>query len=127
MKRQHPHIVVIGAGVGGLSAAALLSQAGYRVTVLEAQTYPGGCAGTFYHKGFRFDAGATTAGGFQPNGPHTLIGEKLGIEWPVHARKSRGRCICRSDGLMLAMIAQTCCVIFRKARRFGTINRLLRT
>ena len=36
------HIVVIGAGVGGLTAAALLLKAGQRVTVLEAQAYPGG-------------------------------------------------------------------------------------
>lgn len=77
-------VVIIGAGVGGLTAAALMAHAGHDVTVLEAQTYPGGCAGTFVHKGYRFDAGATVAGGFQPNGPHYLIGERLGIDWHVH-------------------------------------------
>ncbi|MBI5929009.1 MAG: FAD-dependent oxidoreductase [Chloroflexi bacterium] len=77
-------IVIIGAGVGGLTTAALLAQAGYTVTVLEGQTYPGGCAGTFYHQGYRFDAGATLAGGFQPGGPHAIVGEQLGIEWPIH-------------------------------------------
>lgn len=77
------HVVVVGAGVGGLTAAALLAQAGCRVTVLEAGTYPGGSAGTFYHRGYRFDAGATLAGGFQPNGPHAIVGERLGINWPV--------------------------------------------
>ncbi|NDJ62424.1 MAG: FAD-dependent oxidoreductase [Chloroflexi bacterium] len=76
-------VVVIGAGVAGLTSAALLAQAGYEVTVLEAQTYPGGCAGTFYHKKYRFEAGATVAGGFQPNGPHALIGDLLDIDWPV--------------------------------------------
>ena len=35
---------------------------GFPVTVLEAHIYAGGCAGTFYHQGFRFDAGATLAG-----------------------------------------------------------------
>ncbi|MFW5748256.1 MAG: phytoene desaturase family protein [Chloroflexota bacterium] len=76
-------IIVIGAGVGGLTAAALLQQAGYDVTVLEAQTYPGGCASTYVHKGFRFESGATVVGGFQPGGPHAIIGDVLGIEWPV--------------------------------------------
>ncbi len=76
-------IVVIGAGVGGLTAAALLLKAGHAVTVLEAGTYPGGCAGTFFHKGYRFDAGATLAGGFDPTGPHTRVAEILGLEWPV--------------------------------------------
>ena len=79
-----PHIVVIGAGVGGLTTAGLLAKAGYKVTVVEANTYPGGSAGTFFHKGYRFDAGATVAGGFQPNGPHALSGEMLGIDWHVH-------------------------------------------
>lgn len=77
------HIIIIGAGIGGLSAAALLANAGYHVTVFESQAYPGGCAGTFNHAGYRFDAGATVAGGFQSNGPHGLLGQQLGIEWPI--------------------------------------------
>ena len=78
-----PQIVVIGAGVGGLTAAALLLRAGHRVTVLEAHVYPGGSAGTFYHQKFRFDAGATLAGGFSPGGPHARVAEILGLEWPI--------------------------------------------
>ena len=78
-----PQTVVIGAGVGGLTAAALLLRAGQRVTVLEAHVYPGGSAGTFFHKGYRFDAGATLAGGFAPGGPHARLAEVLGLEWPV--------------------------------------------
>ena len=35
-------IVVIGAGVGGLTAAALLSKAGYSVCVLEKEPHAGG-------------------------------------------------------------------------------------
>ena len=82
MARQ-PHTVIIGAGVGGLTAGALLLKAGHRITVLEAHVYPGGCAGTFYHKGYRFDAGATLAGGFSPGGPHARIAELLDLTWPV--------------------------------------------
>lgn len=81
--KQTPHVVVIGAGIGGLTTAVLLLQAGYKVTVLEAHIYPGGCAGTFYHQKFRFDVGATLAGGFSPGGPHARLAEMLGIEWPV--------------------------------------------
>ena len=79
-------IVVIGAGIGGLTTAALLARAGLPVTVLEAHVYPGGCAGTFYHKGYRFDAGATLAGGFYPGGPMDLVARAVGIDaWPAHA------------------------------------------
>jgi C-3',4' desaturase CrtD len=79
------NVVVIGAGVGGLSAAALLARRGLDVTVLEAHVYPGGCAGTFYHQGYRFEAGATLAGGFYPGGPMDVLAQTVGIDaWPAH-------------------------------------------
>ncbi len=76
-------IIVIGAGIGGLTTAALLAKAGLDVTLLEAHVYPGGCAGTFYHQGYRFDAGATLAAGFGAGGGMTRLAEALGITWPV--------------------------------------------
>lgn len=83
MTQRTSHVVVIGAGIGGLTAGALLLQAGYKVTVLEAHVYAGGSAGTFFHKGYRFDAGATLAGGFAPGGPHYRVAEILDLEWPI--------------------------------------------
>ena len=77
-------IVVIGGGVGGLTTAALLARAGLDVILLEAHVYAGGCAGTFFHKGYRFDAGATLPAGFYPGGPMDLIARAVGIDrWPV--------------------------------------------
>ena len=83
-------IVIVGAGVGGLTTAAVLARAGLDVTVLEAHIYPGGCAGTFFHKGYRFEAGATLAGGFAPGGPMALVAQAAGIPaWPVRAEDDR--------------------------------------
>jgi C-3',4' desaturase CrtD len=77
-------VVVIGAGIGGLTTAAALARAGLPVTVLEAHIYPGGCAGTFYHQGYRFDAGATLAGGFYSGGPFDVVAQTVGIaHWPA--------------------------------------------
>lgn len=78
-------IMVIGAGVGGLTAAALLARRGFEVTVLEAHVEPGGCAATFFHKDYRFDVGATLVGGFHPGGPHQIVGEQLGLTWPIRS------------------------------------------
>ena len=44
-------IVVIGAGIGGLTSAALLAKEGLDVTVLEAHDAPVGYASTFYYQG----------------------------------------------------------------------------
>jgi phytoene desaturase len=53
------HVVVVGAGLGGLSAALRLAGAGRRVTVLERAAQPGGRAGLLELDGYRFDTGPT--------------------------------------------------------------------
>lgn len=52
-------VVVVGAGLGGLSAACHLAGAGQDVTVVEAAPVPGGRAGTLRLDGYRFDTGPT--------------------------------------------------------------------
>jgi len=51
------HVVVVGAGLGGLSAALRLTGAGRRVTVLERESVPGGRAGVLSDGGYTFDTG----------------------------------------------------------------------
>ena len=53
------HAVVIGAGLGGLSAAMRLGAKGYRVTVLDRLASPGGRGSAIWQDGFRFDLGPT--------------------------------------------------------------------
>ena len=78
-------IVVIGAGIGGLTAAALLAKRGYRVRVFDQALVPGGCASTFKRRGFTFDVGATQVAGLEPGGIHFQIFEELGIDLPKAA------------------------------------------
>jgi len=52
-------VVVIGAGLGGLAAAAHLIKAGHTVTIVERESIPGGRAGMITEAGFRLDNGPT--------------------------------------------------------------------
>ena len=52
-------VIVIGAGLGGLSAALRLCAAGRQVIVLERDDAPGGRAGRLDLGGYRFDTGPT--------------------------------------------------------------------
>ena len=52
-------VVIVGAGLGGLSAALHLAGAGRNVTVLEREAVPGGRCGLIHDHGYRFDTGPT--------------------------------------------------------------------
>src|SRR3569833_3780446 len=52
-----PSVVVIGAGLGGMSAAIMLAKAGMRVTLLEKNERLGGKLNILETQGFRFDLG----------------------------------------------------------------------
>ncbi|HEU5006740.1 MAG TPA: phytoene desaturase family protein [Jatrophihabitantaceae bacterium] len=52
-------VVVVGAGLGGLSAALYLAGAGREVTVLEREPVPGGRCGLIRDGGYAFDTGPT--------------------------------------------------------------------
>ncbi|XP_062382908.1 inactive all-trans-retinol 13,14-reductase-like [Sardina pilchardus] len=60
--------VVIGSGLGGLSAAALLAKQGKKVLLLEQHDQAGGCCHTFTEKGFEFDVGLHYLGQLHENG-----------------------------------------------------------
>jgi C-3',4' desaturase CrtD len=75
-------IIVIGAGIGGLTAGALLAKRGYEVTIFDRAIVPGGCASTFKRQGFTFDVGATQVAGLEPGGIHHRIFQELEIDLP---------------------------------------------
>jgi phytoene desaturase len=50
-------VIIIGAGVAGLSAASYLAAKGFDVTILEKNSAAGGRARKFEAEGFTFDMG----------------------------------------------------------------------
>ena len=59
--------IVIGSGIGGLSAAALLAKAGQHVLVVERHDRPGGYAHNFRRKKYLFDCAVHLVGGCEPS------------------------------------------------------------
>lgn len=75
------HVVIVGAGLGGLATALHLAAAGRQVTVVEREPVPGGRAGRLTVGGYEFDTGPTVL--TMPEliaEPLAAVGEKLG-DW----------------------------------------------
>jgi all-trans-retinol 13,14-reductase len=102
------HAIVIGAGMGGLTAAALLARRGYKVLVLEAHDRPGGCCSSWTRRvrgsdatprRFVFDAGVQDISGLGPGGPVRSMLTELGAQDRIEWRRVRHRYLL--DGLCL--------------------------
>ena len=91
-------VVVIGAGVAGLTAAALLADAGLSVVLLEAHRQSGGCAGTFRRGPYIFDVGATQVAGLEPGGSHHRLCRHFGIPIPAARPLDPGCVVQLADG-----------------------------
>lgn len=59
IKGTTDNVVIVGAGLGGLSAAMRLAGAGRKVTIIERESVPGGRAGRISDSGYEFDTGPT--------------------------------------------------------------------
>ena len=70
---MRPRVLIIGAGMGGLTAALRLAQQGLSVRVIEARPATGGLASAFEKDGVVFDAG-----------PYILL-DRPGLEWAFHS------------------------------------------
>ena len=79
MKREKCDVAIIGAGFGGLTAAGLLSKAGYNVIVAEKLPFLGGRCSTVEYKGYKFSTGAV----WVMEGVIKDIWEEAGAPWEL--------------------------------------------
>lgn len=87
--RDQYDVVVVGSGVGGLTAAALLAKKGIKVLVVEQHYIPGGCCTIIRRNDITFDVGAAVFFGFGQYGfnPHRFVMNQLEEEIDLIRRK----------------------------------------
>ncbi|MEO6718778.1 MAG: NAD(P)/FAD-dependent oxidoreductase [Ferruginibacter sp.] len=84
-------VVIIGAGVGGLTAGAFLSKAGFSVCILEKEPHAGGYLAGFRRKDFRFDTAIHWLNQCHPEGLVSRLFDVLGSDHPKAIQQKRIR------------------------------------
>lgn len=86
-------VIVVGAGLSGLTAAALLAKRGLDVTVVEMQDRPGGAASSYRRGDVTYDTGAAMLFGFGEKGfnPHHWLMSQLDEPLEMYRHESMYR------------------------------------
>lgn len=84
MKDKKEKVVIIGAGMAGLTSAAYLLRENYEVLLIEKNTRVGGLVNTFVRDGFSFDTGPRA---FVNSGMVKPIFKDLGIDFEAMSNK----------------------------------------
>ena len=96
-------VVVVGGGIGGLTAAALLSARGLSVCLLERQTRPGGCIANFERLGYAFEPTAGLYSGWETGGVYQRIFDELPVKPPEVHPLSPAYVVRLPDGIEVAV------------------------
>jgi len=76
-KPKGREVIIVGAGIGGLTCGVLLAKNGYKVKVLEQHYLVGGYCTSFKRRGFTFDGGVESISGIWEKGPVKLLLDEL--------------------------------------------------
>jgi len=96
-------VVVVGGGIGGLTAAALLAVRGVKVCLLERQSQVCGCVANFEHLGYKFEPTYGLYSGWEPGGIFERIFSELPIAPPRVQRLSPAYVVRLPDGVDVAI------------------------
>ncbi|HET7002771.1 MAG TPA: NAD(P)/FAD-dependent oxidoreductase, partial [Puia sp.] len=89
--KDYYDVIVIGAGIGGLTSAALLSKAGLSVCVLEKEPRVGGYLAGFRRKHFIFDTAIHWLNQYGPDGMLDKLFSAIGSDHPKAVEQQRIR------------------------------------
>jgi len=79
MAGNHYDVIVVGAGMGGLTSALKLASCGKKILVLERHSSPGGVASSFKRKGFLFESVLHYVDGLAPGGQIRAFLDDYGV------------------------------------------------
>lgn len=91
-------VVVVGAGLGGLTVAALLAARGVSVCVVERASQAGGCVAAFEKFGYAFEPTAGLYSGWGRGETHARLFAELSVAPPVARRLSPAYVVRLDDG-----------------------------
>jgi C-3',4' desaturase CrtD len=96
-------VAVVGGGIGGLTVAALLSQRGVDVCLLEREAQVGGCAASFDKFGYAFESGNGLYTGWAPGDIHSRIFNQLPVDQPETRLLQPGYVVRLPDGSQVSL------------------------
>ncbi len=79
LKKDEYDVIIIGAGIGGLTCGCYLAKAGLKVLIVEQHYKAGGYCTSFKRKGFTFDAGIHSLVGCRKDGQLGKVIEELDL------------------------------------------------
>ena len=88
-------VVIIGGGLGGLFAGALLAKEGLRVTLIEKNVIVGGGLQSFKRFGEVFDTGMHVLGGMRKGGSVYRLCQYLGLSAKIRIKDVDAHCASR--------------------------------
>jgi phytoene dehydrogenase-like protein len=74
-----PSVIIVGAGIGGLSTGIYAQKNGYQCQIFEHARHPGGVAAEWKRQGYTIDGGIHFYMGYRPGRPDHAIYSELGI------------------------------------------------
>jgi len=83
LKKDEYDVIIIGAGIGGLTCGCYLAKAGLKVLIVEQHHKVGGYCTSFKRKGFTFDATTHYIGSFREHGPLGKIYNELELDTKI--------------------------------------------
>src|SRR6266513_4018815 len=92
-------VLVVGGGIGGLTAAALLAARGVNVCLLERQSYLGGCAANIEHADRQFEPTHSLYSGWESGGIHERLFSALRTPQPLVHPQSIAYVVRLPDGV----------------------------